>query len=613
MKKIVIVIALVIAFLPAASAHVIESIVIGNDRAVQVFGEFNAIPIKATVADSGQLLASYCICNVENRGCERKNVRNGQCGELTKRAETRGKQFFASAAPPLAPGTYKLWVEVTKIPLEPAGRFWYPSAENSVTSGIIKIRKGKGVELTSLKPLVSIPLHSSVAGTPALWSLSEELLQNRCVEARENVVNYPDGTGSVTSVTLLLNPRCQLCGDFELKAAEATAPQDLSNPVRYKVSIPCKADILVVGRGGQLPAPNSAQFNRYLSRVIGRRLEVKVAEIGTFREMRPVQTGPGNYYLAEKAERGQKNPGDSLTPLTSETASRAIRRLISKVRPKYVVLLGPHDHIPFHKYDRRTASTGGFPEEYFFSDRIYMSASENPRGEANVIVSRIPLAGQDLDLFFETAVDVNRVGNPLVLTTQDPKQPSIEQKARFTVIPYYYDSSQCTEQNNCFYAPETCDVTDEGEQNCSKEKFRRFLASGLRQQYGHFIAQLHGGDDVLYGPAKQGATGFGYPIVVFSDSFSGDLLRGTLFNFQSCSALNPEGSESLGITAIRDGGAVAVFGPTGKTNKVLLLGRKGRGETVGESALAAIKRCGSSEVCLKYALYGDPTLGIRIG
>ncbi len=612
MNKRIMLMALVVAFLPLASAQVIESIVIGNDKPVQVFSEFDSVAITARVEGTGEISASYCFCNVENNGCSRENVYSGQCGPLAKRAEARGKQFFVSPAPRLEPGTYKLWVEATVVPRQPVGGFWYPSAERSTTRGVIKIKQGKGVELTSLKPLVSIPLHSSVPRSPALWSLSEELLQNKCVEVREDIVNYGDGSGSVTQLSMLFNPRCQLCGDFELKAAQATNPQDLNNPVSYKVSIPCQADLLVVGRGGQLPPHNSEAFNNYLSRVIGRGISVKVAEIGTFREMRLPQTGPGKYYLAEKAERGEKNPGDSLTPLTSETASKAVKRLRSKVRPKYVLLLGPSDHVPFHKYERRTANTGGFPEEHFFSDRIYMTDSENPRGNAGVIASRVPLTGDDLDAFFETAADVNRVGAPLVLTTRDEKQPSIEEKARFTVLPRYYDSTQCTEQNNCFYAPETCDVSTEGEPRCSTDKFRRFLAQGLRRQNGHFIAQLHGGDDVFYGPAKQGESGFGYPIVVYSNSFSGDLLRGTLFNFQSCSALNPEGGESLGISAVRDGGAVAVFGPTGKTSKVLLLGRKGRSETIGASALAAIKQCGSSEVCLKYALYGDPTLGIRI-
>ncbi len=435
-------------------------------------------------------------------------------------------------------------------------------------------------------------------------------IRNSEVERCFNIETHAVPSGKY--VVFNFDPTCDVCGKFPLRVVLPSQGETLKVPLEKQLDIPCKADLLIVGRN-ELSMPKGNGLSVYIQRAAEEGLTVKIATIFKEGELKKRPT-LGSFLLAGEAPAISFEPNEKT--LIEQEVLKIIRQLRSQVKPRFLVLLGNHDAIPLFYYERPTKRTDGYAENRYDSDHAYGTASENPEGEMVVSVSRIPLSNpSSIDGFLKRAVNYRIITDkPAVLSIYDKLSPFIDQKTNFSIMPFYHGINKCIPAKNCTYAPDACFESEPPQ--CNRQKFAKFLSSSR-----HLIFQLHGIPTDLLGPESQKHT---YAIIASSRRFIDNNVKGALLHFESCRALslvddvgrviNPDNEEQdypLSVYALDYGGAVGVLGKTGKSSSIDLLGQKGKTVMIGDELMRLKKLSRQKDQMIKLSYYGDPLLKVK--
>lgn len=530
----------------------------------------------------------------------------------------------------------------------------------------------------------------AIGGVLPLSVLEEGLLEFTSIQQVQNVF-LPDkeGTVSITnsdvdrcfSITyspaqengriaiLKFNPFCNVCGKFSVKFLLPSNAEALRNPPEKELLIPCKADVLMVHRG-KFPSGPFPGLESYIAKAASEGLTVKFA--GVYDNTAPQVSGgrflgevvnPSVYtspniplpphltFIENNFEARQKYVHSKL----AERFSAAIVAIRRDVQPKYVILLGGRDVIPFYLYPGKFAGRANLvrreegnlqaelihvEEAYYPSDHPYATIS-GFASDPNIVVSvsRVPYSPirerEKFEAFFARAALKKEVGSPAILTIRDKFTPQIERRTLEDIVPHYYSETGVCTPPNCFYAPTTC-VTDLDPTKfavaCNSVQFKEFLSAG------HLYYQGHGTPASMLGPktsqiimpqykatldaAQLDDLDHTYLVVAHSSDFLnpqyGAGLNGAFLNLQSCRGLDTydyavayTGEYPLTLAAM-DAGAVAVSGFSGKSSSTFLPGSQGQAVRLGDDFFNWKLNAKDADQKYKIGLYGDPLLKVRL-
>ncbi len=690
---------------------IVASVVVGDDAPVQEFRPTNFIPVQADVRSGKELVsASYCVCSLDvENGCKSNEVE--LCGAMTLQRKAGDVHRFSALIPPLTQeGTYKVRIFASDS-TGGSQRYWYPSHESSSSKGVVKVSNALVFSSASRRKVIHTPApfkvvydSSALEELPSIpvkvqqlrsrLSRLDSCFEFRSVENVRPIVGNPDYVEDQLEITY--NPLCQVCGSFRLPM------QTIGRGIERQeiaINVPCTADVLIVTNGEMLREPyivtekrnvggkwvevskppksdSSDDFVAYYQNVVAyadklakRRISVRYVELD-----REIHLRAGYLLSSFSGQPREECRADyiDLPPKAAKVSATrygltkpecvdvhvpfvdAVKRLRSKVKPKYLILTGHHRLLP----SALLSCTDGDYSACVFSDDVYGSSirsttSVSFKGLPELPISRVPgFNAKQLAAMFRTMASRTSVEDEPRLLMLPVDEASGHSAATIEKHRNLFNKGNTIARNlfgyvcrepGCVFAPDVC-LPWRGsvplKRDCSAPRARNlFTTANILVFQGHSFRQGWLGDHTW--PEKRTCmeqTGREHGCDYFSIVTARDPRdpnnpptlpdrTPVFFINNACNSVNTvgerraddqdtPGNQPLMASAMLMRSTSAGIGFTGKSHTVIILPEDvfNKGITAGDLLMRIKRRMASKdpEQMSKIGLVGDPLLVVKM-